>query len=305
MTEPRGRYVPHLWLAAMIAIWGGSYAVVKASLGTLPPFTVISVRFWIAALCMLPFALVGPRSAWRTTRGPGLTAGCALALGYNLQTVGMQYTSASMAGFLAGLIVPLVAIGGCLFFGARFGRWSAAGLGLAMLGMTLLCWPEPDGTDTALGIVLQLIATVSYVAHILLLSRFGSSMPTAPFCTWQMVVVALVGSACLPFESMLVENPVATWTLPAVLLMAYLALLASALGVGVQSRVQHRIPPMHLALLFALQPLFAAFFGWLTLGERLGTAQLLGGAAIVAGVIVTSFDRVAAKTQQAASPTAA
>ncbi len=298
MTQPLGRYVPHLWLAAMIAIWGGSYAVVKASLGALPPFTVIAVRFWVAALCLLPFALVGPRRDWRTTLGPGLTAGCALALGYNLQTVGMQYTSASMAGFLAGLIVPLVAIGGCLFFGARFGRWSAAGLALAMLGMTLLCWPEPDGTDTALGIVLQLIATVSYVAHILLLSRFGSSMPTATFCTWQMLVVAFVGSLCLPFETLLVENPTANWTLPAVLLLAYLAVLASALGVGVQSRVQHRIPSMHLALLFALQPLFAAFFGWLTLGERLGVPQLLGGAAIVAGVVVTSLERAAAAPAQ-------
>ncbi|MCA8965531.1 MAG: DMT family transporter [Planctomycetes bacterium] len=294
MNTTFGRFVPHLWLAAMIAIWGGSYAVVKASLGALPPFTVIAVRFWVAALCLLPFALVGPRRDWRTALGPGLIAGCALAIGYNLQTLGMQYTSASLAGFLAGLIVPLVAIGGCLFFRARFGLWSATGLLLAVFGMALLCWPEPGAPNRVLGVVLQLIATVSYVAHILLLSHFGSSMPTAPFCTWQMVVVALVGSACLPFEPSLVENAAANWTLPAVLLLGYLAVLASALGVGVQARVQHRIPPMHLALLFALQPLFAAFFGWLTLGERLGTMQLVGGASIVAGVVVTSLERAAA-----------
>lgn len=279
----------------MIAIWGGSYAVVKGMLAHATPFTVIAVRFAIAAACLLPFGLAGARRDWRTTLGPGLKAGVALALGYNLQTVGMQYTSASMAGFLAGLIVPLVAIGGCVFFGARFGKWSAAGLLLAMLGMTLLCWPDPSSQDRALGIVLQLLATVSYVGHILLLSRFGSSMPTAPFCTWQMLVVTLVAAVMLPFESQLVEAQQANWNVTAWLLMGYLAVLASALGVGVQSRVQHRIPPMHLALLFALQPLFAAFFGWLTLGETMQVAHLVGGAAIVAGVIVTSMERATAQ----------
>jgi drug/metabolite transporter (DMT)-like permease len=48
---------------------------------------------------------------------------------------------------------------------------------------------------------------------------------------------------------------------------------------------------MHVALLFALQPLFAALAGWALQGDRLGAVQWFGGALIVAGVIVTSLDR--------------
>jgi len=282
------RFVPQVLLGAMIAIWGGSYAVVKASLGSLSPFAIIALRFWIATSCLLPFALASG-GRWRATAGPGIAAGIVLALGYTLQTVGMQETSASMGGLLAGLIVPLVAVGGHVVFGARLGSKALLGLALAMVGIALLCWPDSTHQDTARGIALQIGSSTSYAAHVLLLSHFGRSMPVAPFCTWQLGIVAVAASACWAVAGD--AGPV-QWDLRLVLLVAYLGFLATALGIAVQSRVQHRIPATHVAMLFALQPLFAAFFGWLTLGERLGAMQLGGGAAIVAGVVTTGLDRV-------------
>jgi drug/metabolite transporter (DMT)-like permease len=75
--------------------------------------------------------------------------------------------------------------------------------------------------------------------------------------------------------------------------LAYLGILSTAVAIGIQAKVQHRIPPAHVALLFTLQPLFAALCGWLALGDHLGAMQLLGGGLIVLGVVVTSLDRAA------------
>ena len=58
-----------------------------------------------------------------------------------------------------------------------------------------------------------------------------------------------------------------------------------------QARIQHRIPPQHLALLFALQPLFAALAGWMLQGDHLGSLQWTGGGLIGAGVVVAALDR--------------
>ena len=68
-------------------------------------------------------------------------------------------------------------------------------------------------------------------------------------------------------------------------------MLCTAIGIALQSRVQPRIPPLHVALLFTTQPLFAALTGWATLGESLGARDLAGAALIIAGVVVTSLDR--------------
>lgn len=298
------RYTPHLLLVVLIMIWSGSFVVSKVGLATLTPFGLVTVRFWLAALCVLPFALrAGAGEQLRTALRPGLIAGAALASGYLLQMVGMTETSAAMGGLLAGLMVPIVAVGGFLFLGARVGGAGIAGLLLAIAGMVAICWPSEgpaDGPkDTLFGILLQVGSSASYATHVLLLSRFGQRMPVAAFTLVQMVTVASAATI-----AMLVTGRFAAigdgsagggvmWNGSLLATLAYLGILSTAVAIGIQAKVQHRIPPAHVALLFTLQPLFAALCGWIALGDHLGAMQLLGGGLIVLGVVVTSLDRAA------------
>ncbi|MBL9078250.1 MAG: DMT family transporter [Planctomycetes bacterium] len=299
MSEPAGaRYVPHLLLTAMIAIWGGSYAVVKVALESLPPFAVVALRFWLAVACVLPFVRPGFGAELRAAARPGLLAGALLALGYLLQTLGMNETSASMGGFLSGLIVLLAGVGGFVFFRARFGALSVLGFVLGLAGMALLCWPGevPAGTpvvDTPRGILLQIGSSTAYAAHILLLSRFGRTVPPLAFCSWQLLVTAVVATAVGTSTGELTAARLAAtaWTPGLIAALVYLGALANTLGIAVQGRVQHRIPPVHVALLFTTQPLFAALVAWLALGDRMGPMQLAGGLTIVLGVLASSLDR--------------
>ena len=67
--------------------------------------------------------------------------------------------------------------------------------------------------------------------------------------------------------------------------------LATGLAIGVQAKVQPRIKPTHVALLFALQPLFAALAGWMFLDDRLGATQWIGGGMIVSAVVLAARDQ--------------
>lgn len=298
MPAPNGpSLAPHALLLAMIVIWGGSYAVVKASLESLSPFAVIAVRFWIALACLLPFLGRTALADLRACRRHGLLAGVALAIGYMLQTVGMNETSASTGGFLAGVLVLLVAVGGSLWFRAPFGPRAIVGLVLGLAGIVMLCWKaDAEGgatADTPRGIVLQIGSMASYAMHVLLLSRHGNGKPAFAYCTWQLAVVAVAATIAVGVDGRfaVIPDTVPLWTPSLLLLLAYLGFLATALGIAVQTKVQHRIPAVHVALLFALQPLFAAVIAWATLGDRMGTLQVAGGAVIVLGVVLTSFDR--------------
>ncbi len=294
------RFLPHLLLVVLIMIWSGSFVVSKIGLTTLTPFGLVTVRFWLAALCVVPFALrAGASASLRTALGPGLVAGAALASGYLLQMVGMTETSAAMGGLLAGLMVPIVAVGGFLFLGARVGGAGIAGLLLAIAGMVAICWPSEgpaDGPkDTLFGILLQVGSSASYATHVLLLSRFGQRMPVAAFTLVQMVVVASAATVAMLVTGRFAATAdgAVAWDGSLLATLAYLGILSTAVAIGIQAKVQHRIPPAHVALLFTLQPLFAALCGWLALGDHLGAMQLLGGGLIVLGVVVTSLDRAA------------
>jgi drug/metabolite transporter (DMT)-like permease len=292
----------HAALLALIACWGASYAAIKTALDTLTAPALVTARFGIAAVCLLPFA-VGRSEGLRAAAPPGLVAGGALAAGYLLQAAGLRETSASMGGFIGGLIPVLVAAGAALAFGARLGARGAAGLGLGFLGLAVLLWPTGAGrgSDSPRGILLQVAATICFAGHVLLMSHFGARLPALAFSLWQILVVTAAGAGAAALDGGVGAGAEPALTLQLAALLGFLGVVATAIGLAGQSRVQPRVPPLHVALLFATQPLFAALVGWAALDERLGPRQLAGAALIVAAVVVTSFDR-ARRPRGAVSP---
>lgn len=292
MTAPT-RLGNHAVLLAMIACWGASYAAIKAALTDLTAPGLVAARFAIATLCVLPFALAGGLAALRRAAVGGAITGLALGSGYLLQAYGMRSTTASMGGFIAGLIPILVAAGGWILFRARPGRRGTVGLLLGIAGLVVLVWPSELGSavNSTEGIVLQLGAALSFACHVLLISHFGAKVPLLPFCLWQLALVAVGASVAVAFGSGLAVGDAPLLTLRLGGLMAFLAVLCTGIGIALQSMVQPRIPPLHVALLFTTQPLFAALTGWAALGESPGTRDFIGAAFIIAGVVVTSLDR--------------
>ena len=116
-------------LIAIAAVWGLTFVMVQDAIGRLPAMAFLAYRFIPAGL------LVGvvfrrslgrlPRTGWRA----GLLMGAFLTAGYIAQTLGLEHTTASNAGFITGLFVVLTPLFGALIFGIRPGRaaWLAAG----------------------------------------------------------------------------------------------------------------------------------------------------------------------------------
>ena len=112
MVTTRRGVGAHRWELAMVgvtAVWGSTFVLVRDAVAQIPPFTFVAYRFLAAALLL---AAIRPRLAAGGGGQPGLLAagvavGLALFAGYGFQTVGLQYTTASNAGFITGLSVVL------------------------------------------------------------------------------------------------------------------------------------------------------------------------------------------------------
>ena len=289
----RSPLIPQFLMLAMIAIWGASFAATKSVLmATVPEMALIAGRFWLAVVVMLPFLPSGYRIAslaatWRN----GCITGTALLLGYCLQTYGMQETTSSVGSFMTGLIVLLVALGARFVFGERMARAKVFGLTLGFGGLCMIClgaMHNETGSSSLFGILLQVGSSTCYAAHVLLISRLSPAGKATAFCWWQLTIVALGASCLVPISGGV--GPIETYVQsPTVWLnVAYLGLLATALGIGVQSSMQPRIHPSQVAVLFATQPAFGALAGVLLLGDSLGPWEWLGGALIVASVVIAS-----------------
>ena len=116
-----------LALLGVTAIWGSTFVVVKDAVEKMPVTDFLTWRFAMAALAML---VLRPRSVaalGRNGRRDGVIVGLALGIGYLLQTLGLQHTSAAVSGFITGMFVVLTPLGAAVLLRQPPGRlaWGA------------------------------------------------------------------------------------------------------------------------------------------------------------------------------------
>ena len=272
-------------LVLIAVIWGTTFTVVHESVAAFPPLALIALRFGFAAAVFGPRLVRERATLSRSALSVGAGLGVLLFAGFTTQTYGLGLTTPARAGFITGLNVVLVPLLG-LLFGQRPPARAVAGVAIAVAGLAILSWSPTSPADPAaahpwLGDGLVLACAFAFAMHIVAVSRWSLQLPVIAVNTVQLIVVALLAGAA----TLVVDWPLPLPT-PGVWGAAlYLGVVATAVVFALQLRLQRYTSATHTALIFALEPVFAALFSWLWTGESLTGAILLGGALMLLGVV--------------------
>lgn len=278
--------LPALGLLLIAIIWGGTFPLVKDLVDTVPPYSLLAARFGVAWLVLGAAAWLRRRH-WR----PGLArVGVFLGLllwgGYFTQTFGLQFTTASKAGFITALNVVFVAVLAAVISRRPTPALTWVGVGVATVGLALLSVDWSERLSVQPGDLWVLVCAVLFAAHIVAVDRWAPSVDPV-LVTWvQVGVVAAVstGSAFL-FDGGLIGLEQADSWGP----LLFLALFATAGAVLLQVYLQRFAAPARVGLILSLEPVFAALFSWLLLGETLAPAGWIGGALVLLGVVMAEL----------------
>jgi drug/metabolite transporter (DMT)-like permease len=276
-----GAYRWELAMVAVTAVWGSTFVLVRDAVAQIPPFAFIAYRFLAAALLL---AALRPRLAAAATPelAAGAVAGLALFAGYGFQTVGLQYTTASNAGFITGLSVVLTPLFAGLLLRQSPGRWPVAGALLAAVGLGLL---SLQTLEVRRGDALVLGCAVAFATHILLLGRYAPRLASYRLAIVQMATAGLAGLAWAGVAGdLVVPSSADVWVA-----LAITSVAASAAAFLIQTRAQRAVSPTRTAIIFTMEPVFAGLFGFLLAGERLSARGWLGAGLILAGMLVAEL----------------
>ncbi len=268
---------PLLALILVTAVWGVTFVQVKDAVAIYPLFPFLALRFGIASLTL---ALPGAARVRVLVRGgvaAAALAGGLLAAGYVLQTAGLERTSVSSAGFVTGMYVVLTPLLALACFRIRVGGWAWLGVALATAGLALLAGIHGGSIG---GDLLVLGGAAVYSLQIVLMERFAPRYDALGFTLVEMLVsfaglaVAAVPTAAVPHG----------WTVWGALLVT--GIFASAFGFLVQTWAQQLTSATRTALVFTLEPVWAALFGYTLAGDRLGARGWVGCVVIMAGIVL-------------------
>lgn len=266
-------------LVLVTAVWGLTFVQVKDALALYPLFAFLAVRFLIASAVLAIPAAPRLRSLGHRGALAGAALGLLLAIGYGLQTAGLERTTVSSAGFITGLYVVFTPVIALLLFRTSIGVAVWLGVALSTVGLGLL---SGVGAGSLTGDALVLGASAVYSLQIVLMERYAPRYDALAL-TFVEMLTAFAGFAVVAVALGQIELPRGTTVWGALLVTG---IFASALGFLVQTWAQRRTSATRTALAFAMEPVWAGIFGFWLAGDRLGPWGWAGGAVIMAGIVV-------------------
>ena len=270
-------------LLAITALWGSTFLIVHLAMEHSGPWFFVGLRFAVAGLLGLAIfhrSLRGMR--WRDV-GAGAAIGVSIALGYGLQTMGLQTISSSTSAFITALYVPLVPLLQWVVFRRAPRPLTLVGVGLAFVGLMLLAGPDALTIGLGPGEIATLVSTLPIAAEILLIGLFAKSVDVGRVTIVQLLVAGGVGFLAMPIVGEAAPAFSWAWLLPGV-------------GLGIASGViqltmnwaQRSVSPTRATIIYAGEPVWAGVVGRIA-GDRLPPIAIAGAALIVAGVIVSEL----------------
>lgn len=276
-----------LSLLLIAAIWGTTFALLRDTMRILHPTELMAIRFTLATILLAAIyrkRLVPIRRRWLLD---GLWLGVWLTIGYLTQVFGLLTITASRSAFITGTYIVITPFLVWVAFRVRpaFGEF----LGVAIVFAGLACFAADLGFSLRPGDLLTLGCAVAFGMQIVITNIVGKRGDPMALSVVQMGVGALVGWAFVAARGGM-QTP---WERVPWGVMIYLAVMATALVIALQTWALARTTSVKAALLFSTEPIFAALFAASFFGERMTSRELLGAALILAGVFVSELWRPA------------
>ncbi|MFY2735669.1 DMT family transporter [Pseudocitrobacter sp. RIT415] len=282
-------------LILITMFWGGTFLAVQYAVSLSGPFFFVGVRFAMAAVAVGVLCARSLRGLTRLELKAGMVIGIAIALGYSLQTWGLQSIPSSKSAFITAMYVPLVPLLQWLCLGRMPGLMSCVGIVLAFIGLIFLAGPNGDLLALGQGELITLASAVAIAAEIILISAWAGKVDVRRVTVVQLATASIVAFAMMVPAGESVP-PVSS------------GLLIVALGLGIFSAIiqvtmnwaQRSVSPTRATVIYTGEPVWAGIFGRLA-GERLPALALLGAAFIVVGVLVSEMKFKRKKIPQSAT----
>lgn len=285
-----------LILLLLTVLWGGTFALIKSAIVHVSPFMFVTVRFGFASLIFLPFA-------WKHLKGlsaqqlkDGFWIGFWFFLGFILQTIGLQYTTASKSAFITGTFVVFTPLAQTIIEGRPPSFVNTVGIGIVAVGIIFLSGGDRDimsvvtelGETFNFGDFLTLLCAMSFGIYIVWLDVISKRNHYIYTTFSQLAFTAVTAIVLMPFFHFTgVETIRFDFNFDVVGALLYTTLFATLFNVTMMTKYQKEVVPVKAAIIYSFEPIFAAVIAFILLGEQFTKMGLIGAAIIFGGLIFT------------------
>jgi len=270
-----------LFLTAVF--WGVTFKLVQNAVADIPVFVFLFLRFFMAFLLM--FIIFYKKISFdKDSIKAGAVLGFLNFMVFSFQTFGLLYSPSSIVAFITGLYVILTPVVAFFIFKKKISFYSVSGVILAFLGIYFLTGADIKGFGK--GEIFTLISTVFVALHINYTDIYSKTKNLYTIVTFQFLTVSVLSLFFIPFE-----NGEINFSKDVFVALIVTVLFATVFAYFIQTYAQKFTTPTKTAVIFAMEPVSAAIFGYFY-GEHLSMLQIFGALLVITAMLVTETGEV-------------
>lgn len=289
------KFPPQLLLVLATLLWGGNFVIGRAVTGDIPPITLAFLRWCVAFIVFLPIVYSRVRREWPMIKAnwPAVIvmAITGVACFNTLVYIGVYYTTSINASLMNSSTPIIIYILSFIFLKERLSKFQLIGTALSLSGVMFIL--SKGSLETLLsfsfnkGDLIVLIAVFCWGVYSLLVKQYAGRLPG--YSTF-LVTIALGVLMLLPFTvyELMTTSVEIVWSSSTVSAIFYVGIAASIVAFLSWNNGVVALGANKASIYLNFIPLFATIFAVLFLNEDLLIAQVIGGLAVICGVIIAN-----------------
>lgn len=270
-------------------IWGTGFIGTEYAIDTgAKTSLIIAMRFLFSGLILLAIYFKDVKKIQKPTLKVGITAGTMLFFGFYFQTFGQSNTTVSNSSFLTSTSVIMVPF---LVWAVTKKAPKTKLFVLAftvLIGVGVLTLDFSNGFSFKFGDLFVLLGSFCFAIHIAYLGIFARTLDNKQMTFLQMMTAGLVGTFFLIlFDFQAIDFAIIK---AAFLPTLYLAVFSGCICYYLQTTAQQFASPTKSGLFLSLEGFFGSVFSVMLGIDTLSSNLIIGGAIILASVILAEVD---------------
>lgn len=272
------------FLIVLVALfWGSTYFLTKMAVAELEPFNLTALRFGTAFVITALFFFKRIRNADRTVIKYSIILGVLAVIAVLSMTFGVQYTTASNAGFLISLSVVMIPLISVVVLKKKIKAKLLLSVVLATVGIVCLTLNEQLTINK--GDILCILCAASFAVQVLIMERIPKSADSVAIGALQLGITAVVNFILSFFlENFIVPSDLKVWGV-----IVILGVFCTAFCYIIQIYALKNTSAIQAGIILSLEPVFSAIFAYIFLGELLSKQGYIGAILLFISVILAGI----------------
>ncbi|MBP6456785.1 MAG: DMT family transporter [Chitinophagaceae bacterium] len=296
MMTNKIKYKSEIILLIVALLWSGTFAIIKDAINDISPMAFVAIRFGIAGIILLPF--MKDKVFTKQNILAGVFLGTLLCVEFATQTFGLKFTTATKSGFLTGTAVIMVPLMQVMIKKRKPTKGVLIGTVLVLIGLSFLSSSGSSilnlfndiGSNVNLGDALNLTSALFFELYIIYLD-----IETLKHDFWVLLFLQFVTTAFLSGISLFVfsvtnlEPVKIELSRNLIFAIVYTSIFATLIATALQTKFQKDVTPTKAVIIFSFEPIFAALFAFIMLGEKISSFGYLGATLIILGLLISEL----------------